>query len=333
VGILIPGIPVWLALLVFVLVDTAINYVGIELADKENIALFIIQLAGIAAFLVTGAIYVWRGGGAGTFNADPIFQPSKFNINFVASALSIAAVTLLGFDAMTTLAEETDRPQKLIPPGMIAVLLIIGLLFVSSTYIGRLIHPNPADLDPNTGFINVVIRAVGGKPLQTYTLIAFVLSLAFGTALNSQLAASRILYSMGRDKLIPGIFGKVHRRFKTPYVASITFGIVTFAIANLIGIEALSRLVNFGAMTSYMMLNAAVFWFFFIRKRQRGVAGFVWHFLFPLCGFIVIGYVWYGFDPLTKIVGSCWAVLGIIYGAVKSKGYRVVPEALAKLEI
>jgi len=86
-------------------------------------------------------------------------------------------------------------------------------------------------------------------------------------------------------------------------------------------------------MTSYMMLNAAVFWFFFIRKRQRGVAGFVWHFLFPLCGFIVIGYVWYGFDPLTKIVGSCWAVLGIIYGAVKSKGYRVVPEALAKLEI
>ena len=332
-NMLISSIPAWLALFLFVLVDTGINYIGIELADKENIALFIIQLAGIAAFLVTGVIYIWKGGGAGTFNLNPIFQASKFNIRFVATALSIAAVTLLGFDAMTTLAEETDRPQKLIPPGMIVTLMIIGVLFIAETYIGRLIHPAVEGLDPDTGFMSVIIPAIGGKPLQIYILIAFVLSLAFGTALNSQLAASRILYSMGRDKLIPGLFGRVHPKYKTPYVAAIVFGIVTLAVANLIGIESLSKLVNYGAMTSYMMLNVAVFWFFFVKKRQRGFGGFLDHLLFPLVGFIVIGYVWYGFDPLTKIVGTGWLILGIIYGAIKSKGYKVVPEALMKLEI
>ena len=332
-NMLIPSIPAWLALLIFVFVDTLINYIGIELADKENIALFVIQLAGIAAFLVTGVIYIWKGGGAGTFNLDPIFQASKFNIDFVATALSIAAVTLLGFDAMTTLAEETDRPQKLIPPGMIVTLMIIGFLFIAETYIARLVHPAVQGLDPDTGFMGVIVPAIGGKPLQIYILIAFVLSLAFGTALNSQLAASRILYSMGRDKLIPGIFGKVHPRFKTPYVAAIVFGIVTFAVANLIGIESLSKLVNYGAMTSYMMLNVAVFWFFFVKKAQRGPGGFFNHLLFPLIGFVVIGYVWYGFDPITKIVGTCWAILGIIYGAIKSRGYKVVPEALTRLEI
>jgi amino acid transporter len=332
-NMLIPSIPAWLALLIFVFVDTVINYIGIELADKENIVLFIIQLAGIAAFLVTGVIYIWKGGGAGTFNMNPIFQASKFNVDFVATALSIAAVTLLGFDAMTTLAEETDRPQKLIPPGMIVTLMIIGVLFIAETYIGRLVHPAVEGLDPDTGFMAVIVPAIGGKPLQIYILIAFVLSLAFGTALNSQLAASRILYSMGRDKLIPGIFGKVHPKYQTPYVAAIVFGIVTFAVANLIGIESLSKLVNYGAMTSYMMLNAAVFWFFFIKKGQRGFGGVFNHFLFPFIGFVVIGYVWYGFDPITKIVGTCWAILGIIYGAIKSRGYKVVPEALTRLEI
>ncbi len=332
-NMLIPSIPEWTALLIFVLVDTVINYIGIELADKENIALFVIQLAGIAAFLLTGVIYIVHGGGAGRFNLDPIFQASKFNIDFVATALSIAAVTLLGFDAMTTLAEETDRPQQLIPSGMIVTLIIIGFLFIAETYIGRLIHPAVQGLDPDTGFMGVIVPAIGGKPLQTYILIAFVLSLAFGTALNSQLAASRILYSMGRDKLIPGFFGKVHPRFKTPYIAAIVFGVVTFAVANLIGIESLSKLVNYGAMTSYMMLNVAVFWFFFVKKGQRGVGGFFNHFLFPVIGFIVIGYVWYGFDPITKIVGTCWLILGVIYGAIKSRGYKVVPEALMKLQI
>ncbi len=332
-NMLIPSIHAWEALLLFVLVDTGINYIGIELADKENIALFVIQLAGIAAFLVTGVVYIWKGGGAGTFNASPIFQASKFNIHFVATALSIAAVTLLGFDAMTTLAEETDRPQKLIPPGMIVTLVIIGLLFIAETYVGRLIHPAVEGVDPDTGFMSVIVMAIGGKPLQTYILIAFVLSLAFGTALNSQLAASRILYSMGRDKLIPSIFGKVHPKYKTPYVAAIVFGAVTFTVANLIDIESLSKLVNYGAMTAYMMLNVAVFWFFFVKKGQRGLGGFLDHFLFPLIGFIVIGYVWYGFDPVTKIVGTLWMILGIIYGAIKSKGYKIVPEALMKLEI
>ncbi|OPY58020.1 MAG: Putrescine importer PuuP [Syntrophorhabdaceae bacterium PtaU1.Bin034] len=156
---------------------------------------------------------------------------------------------------------------------------------------------------------------------------------AFGVALNAQAAASRILFSMGRDRLIPGLFGKVHPKYKTPYAASIMFGTVTFLIALMIKIESLATLVNFGAMSSFLLLNFATFWYFFIKKGKRAGGDFFGYFVLPLVGFAIIAYVWYGFDPATKIVGSIWAVLGIIYGAIKSKGYREVPEALMRLEI
>jgi amino acid transporter len=161
-NLLIPTFPVWLALLIFVAVNTIINYVGLEYGAKENTVVFIIQAAGIAAFLVAGFVYIWKGGGAGHFNFDPIFQASKFNLAFIAGSLSIATVTMMGFDAITTLAEETEHPQRRIPGAMIMTLLIIGVIFVATTYIGRLVHPGPG-LDPESGFINIIVTAVGGK--------------------------------------------------------------------------------------------------------------------------------------------------------------------------
>jgi len=333
VNMLIPAIPVWLAILVIVAINTAINIVGIEWGSRTNFILLAVEVVVILLFLIAGVVFVGNGGGAGKFTIAPFYQPGKISFDFIAAALSIAVVTFLGFDAMTTLAEETDNPKRTLPRAMLVPLFIAGFFFVATAYVGNMVHPGFEGLNPDTGFYDAIIVPSSGNWLKMIILIVNILSVAFGVALNSQLAASRILYGMARDKLIPSVFGKVHPRFKTPWAATFVFGILTLAIGSTLNIEVLIKLVNFGAMTTFLMLNFAVIWFFFVKQKRRGFGNFINYFIFPAIGFLIIAYVWYGFDVVTKIVGCSWVALGIIYLAIKSKGFRVVPEALMKMDV
>ena len=95
----------------------------------------------------------------------------------------------------------------------------------------------------------------------------------------------------------------------------------------------LVRLVNFGALSSFVMLNFAVFLFFFIREKKRNGTDIVKYLICPWAGILILIYVFTGFDKMTYIVGIVWLVVGLIVGAIKSKGYKEVPEAFKKLEV
>jgi len=101
--------------------------------------------------------------------------------------------------------------------------------------------------------------------------------------------------------------------------------------ANVLSIETIIKFVNFGALTSFMLLNLTVFVYFYLKKKERGTRGFFQYVVFPLIGFGVIAYVWSGFDKMTFIVGFSWLVIGVVIGAIKSKGYKEVPAALKDL--
>lgn len=333
VNMLIPAIPVWLAISVIVVINTIINIVGIEWGERTNFTLLAIEIVVILLFLLAGVLYVAKGGGVGKFTIDPFYQPGKVNFNFIAVGLSIAVNIFLGFDGMTTLAEETDNPKRTIPKAIIAPLIINGFFFIATAYVGYLVLPNFGGLDPDTGFYDKIIIPSAGNWLKTAILFVNILSIAFGVALNSQLAAARVFYGMARDKLIPSVFAKVHPRFHTPWAATLVFGFLTLTFGSLLNIEMLIKLINFGAMSTFLMLNFAVIWYFFIKQKRRSFNDFVNYFVFPAVGFLIIAYVWYGFDLFTKILGCSWAALGIIYLAVKSRGFKVVPEALLKMEV
>ncbi len=94
------------------------------------------------------------------------------------------------------------------------------------------------------------------------------------------------------------------------------------------------RLVNFGALSSFILLNVAVFVFFFIKEKRRATLGDILKYLIsPICGVAILLFVFSGFESLTYIIGFSWLVIGIIIGAIKSKGYKVVPEAFKNLEV
>lgn len=284
------------------------------------------------AFVALGCQFIMGGGGAGEFNLDPIYQPGKVDAHFIAAAISIAALNFLGFDGISTLAEETNHPEINIGRGIMIALSIIIVVFVAQTYIAALIQPDWANIDQENGFF-VGVELIGGPIFQKIMLVINIVAVGIANIMNAQTAASRLLYGMGRDKTIPAIFGRVHHKYKTPYVGAIFIGAIALVLALFLDMSALATLVNFGALSSFIMLNFAVFWYFFIRHGNRATVGdWVKYLICPWCGILILAYVFTGFDVLTYSVGVSWLVIGLIVGAVKSKGYKEVPEAFKNLQ-
>jgi amino acid transporter len=325
---LVPSVPAFVWMLFFIVLNTFINARGVQLAAKTNFILLGVELIALLIFIGYAVKFVFIDGhGTGGFSISPLFQPEHVNLKFLATATSIAALSFLGFDGISTLAEETSDPKKTVGRATVAALVILGLIFMLETYMAALIHPHYKGLNPDMGFFDIAKEA-GGNFLYYMLIIVNVIAVGIANALAAQSAISRILFSMSRDKLLPasGFLGKIHPKYQTPFNATVFVGVLSIVVAKFLSIETIIKFVNFGALTSFMLLNLTVLVYFYFKKGQRGVGGLVKNFVFPLIGFGVIAFVWSGFDKMTFIVGFGWLAVGIVVGAIKSKGYKVVPE-------
>lgn len=333
---LVPGSPWYLWVIVFVIFNTFVNIRGISMTRGIDLIIFIVEILAVIAFIALGTNFILGGGGAGEFNADPLWQPGKVDAHFLAAGISIAALNFLGFDGISTLAEETNRPEKNIGRGILIALGIIIVCFVAQTYIASLVQPDWQSWSPehaeNAWFYGC--QLVGGDLFMNLMLIINIVAIGIANIMNAQLAASRLLYSMGRDKVIPAVFGKVHPKYQTPWVGAIFIGAVALILSLVLTMADLATLVNFGALASFIMLNFAVFWFFFVReKKRRTVGDWVKFVVCPWIGILILGYVFTGFDIMTYSMGVSWFVIGFIICAVKSKGFKEVPEAFKNLDV
>ncbi len=325
-----PSVPSQFWALLFIAINTFINIRGITVAAKTNLVMFWMQIITIAVLLVIGLKFVFVDGhGVGGFTLEPFFQPEHFSLSLVATATTIAVLGFLGFDGISTLAEEAHNPRRTVGKATVLSIVFIGFFFIAQAYTAHLIHPNYADLDPEMGFFHIA-REAGGSVFYVILILINVVAIGGAVNLNCQSAASRVLYSMSRDNLLPfaNTFKKVHPVYQTPVSATfLSAGICVVTVLTL-PIETVLKFVNFGAVTSFMLLNLSVCYYFFIKKKRRGGKAFLSYLVMPLIGFFIVGYVWSGFDATTFIAGVSWLIVGIIVGAVKSKGYKEIPPAL-----
>lgn len=326
---LIPQIPGWIWILIFIAVNTAINIRGIETTARVDMFFFVIEIGIVLIIVIGGLKYVLGGGGAGELSMTPIYQEGKVDFTFVATACTIAALNFLGFDGISTLAEEASEPEKNVGRAILISLLAIGVVFFLQTYIVCLMEPDYTKYDPATALFDACAVAIG-EWFRIVLLVVNILAIGIANTLNAQAACSRVLFSMGRDKLLPNVLAKVHPKFHTPHVAVILIGIVSLICTVVFTDEQLTKLVNFGAISSFVMLNLAVVWFFFVKEKRRSGKDLVNFFVYPMLGSIILLYVWSGFDHLTQIIGFTWLAVGIIFGYIKSKGYKEVPEAFKR---
>lgn len=333
---LVPNSPWWLWIIAFIAFNTFVNIRGVSLTRGIDFVIFAVEIIAVIAFVALGCNFIMGGGGAGEFNMDPVWQPEKVTFNFLAAGISIAALNFLGFDGISTLAEETEHPEKNIGRGILIALGIIIVCFAVQTYIASLIQPDWASWSEehaNNAFF-YGCQLIGGNIFMNIMLVINIVAVGIANIMNAQLAASRLLYSMGRDKVIPSIFGKVHPKYKTPWVGSLFIGAVALVLVAVLGMADLATLVNFGALASFIMLNFSVFWFFFIKEGKRKTFGdWVKYLICPWIGIIILAYVFTGFQPITYIMGITWFVIGFIILVVKSKGFKEVPEAFKHLDV
>ena len=236
------------------------------------------------------------------------------------SAVSLGVLSFLGFDGIATLSEEAKDAKKGPSKAMVGSLLIVGFLFMLQTCIAGCISPDGAVFanDPDNAFY-LVAEVAGGKFL--YVLCALATAIAWGifNSLAAQTAISRILFAMSRDGNLPKALAKVHSKYRTPYVAAAfvgTLSLVLVIVFEQLGIDAISRLVNFGALTSFCLLHVTVVWHFFIKERDGKV---LTHLILPLLGFIIVGYTWISLDPASKTMGIIWVAVDIMYYFVLHK--------------
>jgi len=335
-GAIVPAVPTLVWVVLFILVNTYINARGITLAAKSNLLFLIMELLAVALFVTFMIKYVFIDGqGTGGLSMDPLYQAGKVDLSFIATAASIAVLGFLGFDVISTLSEEVKNPIKTVGRSTVLALLIIGGLFMLQAYLAGLAHPdfNFATTEEKDLALFNIAREVGGDFLYLFILVVGVIAVGVANALAVQSAISRILYSMSRDKLLPfsGFLGQIHPKYQTPFNATIFVAMISIVVAMTLSIETIIMFVNFGALTSFMMINLTVFIYYFIKRKERGLKALISYVLFPLIGFSVIAFVWSGFDKATYIAGFSWMAVGVIVGFIKSKGYKEVPPALKDL--
>ena len=142
---LIPGVQVWLWLVGFVVLNTAVNYMGIEMTARVNKVMLAAELVVLAIFLVIGIVALTQGKGHG-FDFSPLYDSGTFSWSLVFGAVSIAVLSFLGFDGISTLAEENKESAEAIGRAMVAALLLAGVLFIVQTWVASLLVPDPAAL-------------------------------------------------------------------------------------------------------------------------------------------------------------------------------------------
>jgi amino acid transporter len=330
---LIPGSPWYLWVVVFLIFNTFVNVRGIHMTASVDWVIFVVEILALIAFIYLGFKYVLNGGGYGYLAVEPLWTKGEVTPQFVATAVSIACLSFLGFDGMSTLAEETEHPEKNIGKGIIIALCAIVGVFVLQCYVAALIQPDWANTDMATGFFDSAELA-GGPVFRKILLVVNIVAIGIANIMNAQTATARMLYGMGRDGVIPRIFGKVHPKYKTPWASAIFVGAGSLIVVLVLSMSQLVRLVNFGALSSFILLNFAVFLFFFVKEKKRNTFGeIVAYLICPWCGIGILIFVFTGFDTMTYIIGICWLVAGLIIGAVQSKGYKEVPEAFKNLEV
>jgi amino acid transporter len=314
---IIPAVPVWAWVAAFVVLNTVVNYFGIETTARINKVMLVAELIVLAIFLVVGVIALANGAGRG-FALTPLYDSSTFSLGLVFGAVSIAVLSFLGFDGISTLAEENRDSARSVGRAMIAALAVAGLLFVVQTWVAALLVPDPQRLIAEgdaggTAFYDAAAVA-GGAWLSTLTAVATAVAWGFANSLVAQAATSRLLFAMARDRQLPAFLRRVHPRRRVPVNATLLVAVLSLVLGIYMstredGITLMSTLVNFGALSAFLILHVSVVVHYLVRRRSKDY----WrHLAVPVIGFLILAYVVVNAQVAAQTLGFVWLVLGIV---------------------
>ena len=341
-----PGVAPWIWKIFFALVFTMLNIRGIKTSARINTGMAILMGMVVVAIFIASARYIFGAHHDAAYFSRPFYDPATFTFAGLFGCTSIAVLTYIGFDGISTLSEEADNPRRNILLATVLTCLVIGVLSAFEVYAAQLIWPASDPFpDVNTAYSYVAGRA--WKPL--FPIVGFTLLLAnFGSGMAAQIGAARLLYGMGRSNALPkSFFGAVDEKHRVPRNNVFLVGIVALAGAFVLeivagyktydlGTNGLSwatfvkilnggeayglgaEMLNFGALIAFMGVNAAALLRYYVRSSEKKL-GFL---IPPALGFIICLALWLNLSKPAIIVGSIWMAGGIAFGIWKTNGFR-----------
>ena len=309
---LYPDIPKVGFILAFLVSATFVNLRGITFTARMNIVFLLAQLVVLGIFL----FYAWNalhsGGGNGQLTLAPLYNPDTFNFALLMQAVSIAVLSFLGFDAISTLAEEIKGdPGRSVGKAALITLLVMGVIFVVQTWIATDLAAGMGFTSADTAFYEIAEIAAGSW-LATLTGVATALAWGVAVAITSQAAVSRLLFGMARDGKLPKVLAKVHPKHNTPYLSIYLVAVLSLVICYLFinSVDTLTSLVNFGALSGFMLLHLTVINYYWRRQKSGQV---IRHPVCPVVGFIIVAAIMYNMGVDAQKLGLIWIALGLVY--------------------
>lgn len=309
-----PAIPASVFVLGSLISVSVLNYLGIRLINSVNFTLIVIQLIFIVLFVILALTSV-------PHSPDTLLKPLEFHSSELSGLFSGAAIlclAFLGFDAIATLAEESNNAKKTLPKAILWTVAIAGIIFLLVSYSAHLAYPIWQDFigDENIASLDVVFRVgeishFGGQFMYNFFLAAYLTGV-FASAMTAQTSVSRIFYAMGREGVLPRrIFYKIHQRFRTPHL-SILF-VATFSLLSLVlPLDLVVSMISFGALVAFTFVNLCVIKNYLSSERCSLIV-LIKYGLLPGIGVLLSLWLWTSLEKMAMTIGVIWLAVGIIY--------------------
>src|ERR1035437_2869952 len=316
-GNIVPQVPYWAWVLFLACLFTGLNLRGIQASSRTNTwlaaamgAVIVIMFAAFIRYLLATA----SGEGAAFF-LKPFYDPATFSFPAVARGTSIAVLTYVGFDAISTLSEEVENPRRNILLATVITCLFTGIFSGIQTYAGQLVWPSGTPFpEVDTPYVYVAGRAGGPVLLQVVNFTLLVAGV--GSGMGAQLAAARLLNGMGRDDAIPRkFFGALDPRTRIPRNNVLFTGALALLGSFLLSYQLGAEMMNFGAFIAFIGVNLAALVHYSIRGGDHRLRAW----FPPVAGSLICFYIWLPLRWPAKLLGSVWLLAGVLWGIFHRK--------------
>lgn len=314
-----PSIPTALWLLAFIAVTTVINVLGLKLASLVNSAMMLIQMLVLVAFVGLSVHYILGDPTQPLFSLAPFLGSDGGSLPVLMAGAAVACYSFLGFDAVTTLTEETRDPQRTLPRAILLITLLGGLIFVVVSYCVQLAAPGFDFANPDAAAY-AIARNIGGDLFVSIFLIGLVVG-QFASGIAAQASGARLIYAMGRDDVLPRRWLGTLGRYGTPLGGLILSALVAL-LALTMDVLSAASFINFGAFLAFALVNLAVIFHYYLKECRRGPGDTLRFLVCPAIGLVAIVWLLFSLDHRAIMLGSIWLLAGVGWLVWLTRGFR-----------
>lgn len=316
---LFPDVSPFIWVFGYVALITAVNIYSMKSTSGLNMILVIITLSLVASFIVLAIYQLMNGMGQGELLTTAPFINANTELVAIFTGATVVAFSFIGFDAITMYTEEA-KDTKTVPRAIILTVMLGGVIFFVASYFTQALFPDLSVFKIVDDTLPEIGLYVGGKAFQLIFL-GGAIAATIASGLASHASVSRLLFVMGRNRVLPKAFGVIHPKFRTPVFAVIVTGIVSlFAVGP--DLELIASVINFGALIAFTFVNLAVIMHYFVKQKRRKGADFFNFLILPGIGALMTGVLWYHLQADAFIGGLVWVIIGIIYMLYMTKFFK-----------